>query len=82
MTIPEMAALARQAWKEINPEVYREMLQNGDLQSESEAAAKLTQREMDTLMYGGMMSEAEAWQASRQLFIYRTPKQLREAYNL
>lgn len=81
MTIPEMAALARQAWKEINPIVYQEMVQDNALEEESEAAARLTKREMDTLMYGGAMTEAEAWEASRNLFIFRTTEQLREAYN-
>lgn len=81
MTLPEMAAQARQAWKEINPEVYREMVENQELEACSEAAARLTKREMDTLMTGTAMTEAEAWEASRHLFIFPTAKRLREDYN-
>jgi hypothetical protein len=72
MTILEMAALAKEHWKAVNPEVYQLMKSRGDLEKEAIAAAKLTQREMDTLMQGGA-TEAEAWQESRSLFILTDP---------
>jgi hypothetical protein len=80
MTIPEMAALARQAWKEANPEVYQALVAAGQLEAETEASAQLTKREMDTLMYKGIMTEADAWEASRQLFIFKTADQLQRQY--
>jgi len=75
-----MAALARERWKEENPRVYRKMLRRGDLERESLAAARLTRREMNALMRV-MMTEQEAWQASRHLFIYKTAEQIAESYN-
>lgn len=79
MNLQQMAAQARDHWKKTNPKVYRKMVKNGDLERESEAAAKLTMSEMKTLMMGGM-TEQEAWQESRHLFIYRTEEALEEAY--
>jgi hypothetical protein len=48
------------------------MEKRDDLIKESEAAAKLTQREMDTLMTSGM-TVSEAWEASKSLFIFSDP---------
>ncbi len=53
MNIPRMAAQAREHWKVTNPEIYRQMVEDKALEGESEAAAKLTMREM------------EDWQKSR-----------------
>lgn len=50
MTIPQMAALARDHWKKTNPEVFRKMVKNKDLEKESVAAAELTLMEMKTLI--------------------------------
>jgi hypothetical protein len=75
-----MAALAREHWREENPRVYRKMLRRGDLEGESMAAAKLTMREMNALMWV-KMTEQEAWQASRYLFIYKTAEQIAKSYN-
>jgi hypothetical protein len=75
-----MAALARAHWKEVNPEVYQKMVDRNALGEESEAAAKLTQMEMNTLMLL-KISEQEAWQQSRHLFIYVTKDQLEEMYH-
>lgn len=72
MMIQEMAAMAREHWKAYYPETYRVMERRNDLVKESEAAAKLTRREMDTLMKG-KMTEVEAWEASRSLFIFSDP---------
>lgn len=47
MNIPQMAALARDHWKKTNPEIYRQMVEDKALIDCSEAAARLTQREMD-----------------------------------
>lgn len=55
------------------------MVEDGALVGESEAAAKLTMREMEALMSIGM-SEQEAWQESRHLFIFRTAEALEKAY--
>ena len=55
-------------------------MRRGDLERESLAAARLTRREMNALMRV-MMTEQEAWQASRHLFIYKTAEQIAESYN-
>lgn len=68
MTDQQMAALAREHWKEENPRVYWKMVRRGDLEKESMAPAQLTRMEMNALMRV-MMTEEEAWQASRHLFI-------------
>lgn len=79
MNIPQMAAQAREHWKVTNPEVYRQMVEDKALVGESEAAAKLTMREIKTLMLGGL-TEAEAWQESRHLFIFKTAEQMEKSY--
>ena len=77
MTIPQMAALAKDHWKAVLPELYQTLQENGKLEREAEASAELTMKEMETLMKGGM-SEAEAWQASRNLFIFSPERELRD----
>lgn len=79
MNIQQMAAQARDHWKQINPEIYRQMVEDKVLEKESEAAAKLTLAEMKTLMLGGA-TEQEAWQDSRKLFIFRTADELEKDY--
>ena len=79
MNIPQMAAMAREHWKKTNPEIYRQMVEDKALIAESEASARLTQREMDALMLL-KMTEQEAWQESRHLFIFRTKEQLEQDY--
>lgn len=79
MNIPQMAAQAREHWKVTNPEIYRQMVEDKALVECSEAAAKLTMREMKTLMLGGL-TEQEAWQESRHLFIFRTAEQMEKSY--
>jgi len=74
-----MAAQAREHWKVTNPEIYQQMVEDNALEACSEAAAKLTMSEMQTLMMGGM-SQREAWQESRHLFIFRTAEALEKAY--
>ena len=79
MNIPQMAAMAREHWKKTNPAVVKRMEARGELVAESEAAAYLTQKEMEALMLL-KMTEQEAWQESRHLFIFRTASQLEEDY--
>lgn len=79
MNLQQMAAQARDHWKVTNPEVYRQMVEDNALFPESEAAAKLTLREMETLIKGGMTKE-EAWQESRHLFIFKTEEAIAKAY--
>ena len=79
MNIQQMAAQARQHWKETNPEIYRQMVEDNALEAESEAAAKLTMSEMKALMLIGM-SQQEAWQESRHLFIFKTKEAIAESY--
>ena len=79
MNIPEMAAMAREHWKKTNRETYNLMVKNKELVAESEAAARLTLREMQALMTV-KMSEQEAWQESRHLFIFLTKEKLAESY--
>ena len=79
MNLQQMAALAREHWKETNPEVYQQMVEDDALKAESEAAAKLTMKEMETLMKAGM-SNTVAWQESRHLFILKTEEAIAKAY--
>ena len=69
MNLNQMATLAREHWKVTNPKVFREMVKDGELISESEAAAKLTMKEMEAQMMIGV-PEASAWEASKELFIF------------
>lgn len=78
MNVKEMAMIGLQHWNEVNPEFVKELAKKIDLQTELEASARLTLREMETLMLGGM-SEAEAWQASREIFLLKDPE---EKYDL
>lgn len=55
------------------------MVRDKKLVAESEAAADLTMQEMKALMKV-KMSEQEAWQASRHLFIFLTKEAIEEAY--
>ncbi len=73
MTIPEMAAMAREHWKSVNPKVYQQMKKNKELVACSEAATRLTQREMQAQMLVNGNDEAKAWEASRELFILTDP---------
>jgi len=79
MTTKQMAAQAREHWKVTNPEIYRQMIEDNALVESSEAAAKLTMREVEALKLIGM-SQREAWQESRHLFIFRTAEELEKAY--
>lgn len=81
MTTDEMAAIARDHWKKTNPAVFRKMVKNKDLEKESVAAAELTLMEMKTLMRGGL-TEEEAWQASKHLFILSDAVSIDRAYNV
>jgi len=74
-----MAAQAREHWKVTNPEIYRQMVEDNALEACSEAAAKLTMREMEALKLIGM-SQREAWQESRHLFIFKTAEQIEKSY--
>ena len=58
---------------------YRRMVRDKALVAESEGAAKLTLMEMKALMLL-KMTEEEAWQESRHLFIFRTADQLEQDY--
>jgi len=69
MNIKEMALLAKQHWKAHDPAGYDRLVKDGALESEAMGAAKLTRSEMDTLMTGGFMSETQAWEAARGLYI-------------
>jgi len=79
MNIKQMAAQAREHWKVTNPEIYRQMVEDKALEACSEAAAKLTMREIQDLDVGGL-TEAEAWQESRHLFIFKTAEQIEKSY--
>lgn len=74
MTIPQMAALARDHIKTMNPELYQLLQENGELQKETEAAAKLTQMEMNTLMKGGPRNRRHGKQA--ETCSYFAPKRI------
>lgn len=67
-----MAAMAKEHWKQYYPEHYQVMVRKGMLEQEAEAAAKLTRREMDVNKLVGM-TEQEAWEAAREIFILAQP---------
>lgn len=72
MTPLQIAAQAKQYWKETYPKAYAALQQRGMLEEEALAAAKLTLMEMETQQMGGM-TEQEAWQASREFFVMANP---------
>lgn len=72
MNVQELAVIALDHWKRY-PETYQAMKKAGQLQKEAEAAARLTLAEMETLMYRGAMTEHDAWEASRNIFILTDP---------
>ena len=73
MTVKQIALMAKQHWLETDPEYMREVANILDLDREAEAAARLTLQEMETHLQSGL-TEAEAWQASREIFIFNDPK--------
>jgi hypothetical protein len=72
MNLLEMAAIAKQHWREHYPEGYKKLKKNGHLESEAMGAAKLTMREIEANRKAGM-SESQAWEAARGLFILADP---------
>jgi hypothetical protein len=77
MNVIQIAMMAKRHWYEADPEFMQEAEQVLDIQQEAESAARLTLREMETLMSSGS-TESEAWQASRELFVYRNPREVLE----
>jgi hypothetical protein len=77
MNVIQIALMAKKHWVETDPEFMRKAGQHLDIQQEAESAARLTLREMETLMSSGL-TESEAWQASRELFVFRDPKEVLE----
>ena len=72
MTPLQIAAQAKQYWKETYPKAYAAMQQRGILEEEALAAANLTLMEMQANQEVGM-TEQEAWQASREFFVMSNP---------
>lgn len=77
MNVIQVAMMAKKHWYETDPEFMRKAERVVDVQQEAESAARLTLREMDALMSSGL-TESEAWQASRELFVFRDPKEVLE----
>lgn len=67
-----MAETAKHHWKARYPDDYALMVKHGELDEVALASADLTLMEMETLMLGGM-TEHEAWEASRELFVLTKP---------
>lgn len=72
MTPMQIAAQAKQYWKETYPKAYAAMQEKGMVEEEALAAANLTLMEMKANMLIGM-TEQEAWQASREYFVMKNP---------
>ena len=77
MNVIQISMMAKKHWYETDPEFMRKAEQHLDIQQEAESAARLTLREMEALMSSGQ-TESEAWQASRELFVFRDPKEVLE----
>jgi hypothetical protein len=77
MNVIQIAMMAKKHWYEADPDFMKKAEQHLDIQQETESAARLTLREMDALMSSGL-TESEAWQASRELFVFRDPKEVLE----
>jgi hypothetical protein len=77
MNVIQVAMMAKKHWYETDPEFMQKAEQVLDIQQEAESAARLTLREMETLISSGS-TESEAWQASRELFVFRDPKEILE----
>ncbi len=60
MTVIELSEMAKTHWKLVNPEVYQQMMDNGDLDNYVEASAKLVLLSMGTPQTREL-SIAEAW---------------------
>jgi len=56
-------------WKEFQPKRYAELKRTGKLQQEAEAAANLTQKEMQELMDHGA-TYPEAWEQVRERYLF------------
>lgn len=70
MNLPEMTQIALNHWRTHWPKEYKALQDNGTLQKEAEASAKLTQMEMNANPH---LSEHERWEAARELFILTKP---------
>lgn len=77
MNVTQIALMAKSHWYETDPEFMQKAEKVLDIQQEAESAARMTLREMETLMSSGS-TESEAWQASRELFVFRDPKEVME----
>jgi hypothetical protein len=73
MNIREMMEEGRAHWLRFYPEHCATLADRGELEHELEASASLTRMEMDTIKRQYGYSEAEAWQASRELFLITRP---------
>ena len=72
MTPISIRSIAKQHWKDKYPEAYRLMKLHNALESEAQAAAELTLQEMELQEITGMTT-LEAWQASRELWVFKDP---------
>ncbi len=77
MNVMQIALMAKSHWYEAEPEFMRKAERVLDIQQEAESAARMTLREMEVHMSSGL-TESEAWQASRELFVIRNPKEVLE----
>jgi hypothetical protein len=68
-------AQAKEHWRQFRPDLYREAKAEGKLNSLLAEAARLTRREMDSLLAAGM-SEQAAWERTREeyLFLPESPR--------
>lgn len=72
MDLMQIAEEAKSHWRENYPVGYRQLVKEERLQREAIAAAKLTLAEMKAQMQVGL-TELEAWEASRGLFVFTDP---------
>ena len=69
----EMIEVTKAHWRQYHPESYAKLKQEGRLEKEAVACAKLTLAEMSVLEKTYGMSPMEAWQESRELFCLKDP---------
>jgi hypothetical protein len=78
MNIRELMEEGRTHWSQFYPDHCATLADRGELEHELEASALLTRMEMDILKRQYGYSEAEAWQASRELFLIARPCDISE----
>lgn len=73
MDLKNWISLARESWRENNPTLFKELNRTGKLGQALRQAAEKTHEEMSELEAQGM-SNAEAWEATREKYLLLPPE--------